>query len=312
MAVTDLGLMINTASSSAADIQTLSLYNGSTLVKQLTSPAFNSSVETITFNKTGTGSFIVPKGDDGANLTIKVKFANIGTGYSGTSANLFKISTTTTASQNKASGVESGTAVNILGSAATSTGARYFKSMPTVTKLSVPSTILANGTKTLYKFSVTADSAGKIDLYKFAFTIATTSANADSFSMTETDTGKTVFSSVASAAGIVEGVVSNSTYGATQITLSAGETRTYELKATITNAGTAGDTVQVTMRGDAAYISAATNGLSAANVDGDTNDDFIWSDRSNSSHTISTTDWYNGYKVLDFNGNDLDTEVIAQ
>ena len=315
MRVTDLGLLINTASSSAADVQTLKLYDGNTLVKSITSPAFTGGKELITFTEgssSALNTFVVPKGDDGRSLTIKAIFSKIGTGFAGTSGNLFKVSTTTTASENKAKGASSGTAVDILGSAATSTGARYFKSVPVVAKLAVPSTILSNGTKTLYKFSVTADAAGKIDLYKFSFTIATTSANADSFSLVETTTGNTVFSSVESLAGVVEGVVSNSTYGATQITLNAGETRTYELKATITNAGTAGDTVQVTMNGDAAHISAATNGLSASNVDGDTNDDFIWSDRSNSSHTTSTADWYNGYKVLSFNGSDLDTEVISQ
>ena len=312
MVVTNLGLLINTASSSASDVQKLTLKNGSSVVKEIVSPAFTGGKETFTFNESGAGSFIVPAGDDGANLTIQATFSSIGTGFAGTSGNLFKVSTTTTATENTAKGSKSGTAVNILGSAATSTGARYFKSVPIVEKLSVPSTILANGTKTLYKFKVTANTAGDIDLYKFSFTIATTSANADSFQLVETDTGKTVFSSVQSTGTVVEGVVATAQYGATLITIPKGTSHTYELKATITNAGTAGDTVQVTMNGDAAHISAATNGLGAADVDSDTNDDFIWSDRSNSSHTISTTDFYNGFKVLNFNGSDLDTEVISQ
>ena len=312
MAITDLALQIDTASSSAADFVSISLWNGATKIQELSSPAFNSSTQTFTFDKSGTNSFVVPKGDDGAKLTVKAKLPGIGTNLPGTSGNLVKIATSTTATQNKASGVNSGTAVNILGSAATSTGARYFKSVPTVEKLSLSSNVLGNGTKSLYKFKVSADAAGDIDLYKFSFTIATTSANADSFQLIETDTGKTVFSSIQSAAGIVEGVVANAQYGSTFITIPKGTSHTYELKATITNAGTAGDAVTVTMDGDAAHLSATTNGLSAANVDGDTNDDFIWSDRSNSSHTISTADWYNGYKVPGLPVTNLDAEVIAQ
>lgn len=313
MAVTDLGLTITTASSSAADFQYIKLMNGSETIATLTSPAFTSGTQTFTFPTSGTGSFVVPSGDDGAKLTVKAKFSGIGTGYAGTSGNLVKIATSTTATQNKAQGVESGTSANILGSASNSTGARYFKSVPTVARVPLTNTTLSNGTKTLYKFSVTADDAGDIEIYKVSFQVSTTSANADSFILKEVG-GNDVNSAVQSAAGIVNVVVASAAYGATQITVPAGQTKTFELRATVTNAGTAGDAVVVQMEGDAAHISAATNGLRADNsgVDGDTNDDFIWSDRSNSSHALTTADWYNGYKVPGLPTTNLDSEVISQ
>ncbi|OGD69292.1 hypothetical protein A2996_01880 [Candidatus Campbellbacteria bacterium RIFCSPLOWO2_01_FULL_34_15] len=294
MSVTDLGLSITTASSSASDFQSISIYNGSTLLRTLTSPAFTSGTQTFTFNS---GDFTVPKGDDGAKLTVKAKFSEIGTGLAGESGNLVKIATSSTATQNKARGLSSGTAINILGSASNSEGARYFKATPTVSQAALGSTLLSNGTKELYKFTVTAN-GGDVDLYKFTFNVATTGCEAASFSVTESTTGKTVASGldVTGATDILDVVVSNSTYGATQITIPEGETRTYVLTATVTGAA-AGDSIVTQLEGDAAYIAAATNGLAAGDVDSDANDDFIWSDRSNSSHTTSTADWYNGYKV---------------
>ena len=49
--------------------------------------------------------------------------------------------------------------------------------------------------------------------------------------------------------------------------------------------------------GDAAYPSLATLMAAATTVDGDTNDDFIWSDMNASSHKTGTADWMNGYLV---------------
>jgi len=307
MAVTDLGLSITTASSSAADFQSISLYKGTTLLKTLTSPAFTSGTQTFTF---GTSDFVVPKGDDGAQMTVKAKFATIGTGLSGTSGNLVKIATSTTATQNKAMGLSSGTSANILGSASNSSGARYFKAVPVIANQTLSSTVLSNGTKEIYRFTVNAN-GGDVDLYKMTFTVATTGVNAASMILTEESTGKTVVNSLeADVNGLVNAVVNSSTYGATQITIPAGVTRTYVLTATVTGAA-AGDSVVTQLDGDAAYIAAATNGLSASNVDADTNDDFIWSDRSASSHTTSTTDWYNGYKVTGLPTTNLSQSALS-
>src|SRR3989338_1887062 len=282
MAVTDLGLSITTASSSAADFHSISLYKGTTLLKTLTSPAFTSGTQTFTF---GTSDFVVPKGDDGAQMTVKAKFATIGTGLSGTSANL-------------------------VGSASNSSGARYFKAVPVIANQTLSSTVLSNGTKEIYRFTVNAN-GGDVDLYKMTFTVATTGGNAASMILTEESTGKTVVNSLeADVNGLVNAVVNSSTYGATQITIPAGVTRTYVLTATVTGAA-AGDSVVTQLDGDAAYIAAATNGLSASNVDADTNDDFIWSDRSASSHTTSTTDWYNGYKVTGLPTTNLSQSALS-
>jgi len=314
MAVTDLGLSITTASSSAADFTSISLYKGTTLLKTLTNPAFTSDTQTFTF---GTSDFVVPKGDDGAKMTIKAKFANIGTGYPGTAGHLVRIATSTTATQNKATGVSSGSSVNILGSASNSTGARYFKSLPIISagSLTTGEQVLGNGTKNVYRFSVKADEAGDIELYKFNFTVATTTMDANSWKLVD-ETGAVVRSAVASAgatgATTVTITPNSSEYGATVITVPAGTTKTFVLSAVLSNVGAAGDSITVQLDGDAAYDSLATLfGAGASTVAADTNGDFVWSDRSDSSHTISTNDWFNGYKVPGLPTTNLDATAIS-
>lgn len=311
MALTDLGLDITTASSSSADFATLKLYSGSTLISTLTSPAFTGGTQRFTFPTSGTGSFVVPEGDDGIKLTVKATFSSIGTGFAGTSASLVRIATTSTTTWNKAQGTESGTVADVLGSASNSAGARYFKSIPTVAKQSLSAISLVDGTIDLYKFSISADSAGDIEVYEMNFQVATSgTVVASSFKLTETTTGNVVRSGI-TGSGVVTVTANNLEFGNTVITIPAGETRNYVLSATIVGAGTS-DSITIQMEGDSAYGSMASGlGETQANAVLDANSDFVWSDRSASNHSASTSDWYNGFKVLDFNASDLDTEVLS-
>ena len=316
LAVTDLSLQLpNTASSSPADITTLYLVddNGSVLATK-NSPTFGGNYsttnrETFTFPTSGTGSFIVPK-NESRKLTVKADLAKIGTGFPGTAGNLIAIATTTTSSHHKALGLSSGSSITISGSASASDGARYFKSVPTVAKVSSTGSTLTNGTATLYEFTVSADSAGDIGLYKFTFNVATTGATATSFAVTEVETGKTVRSGVSVSGTTVEVTVNSSEYGASEITVPAGQTRTYRLTATVTGASS-GDSIVTQLEGDAAYPSLSGNMDTAANIDSDTNDDFIWSDMSASSHSVSTSDWVNGYKVPGLPTTNLAQHVLS-
>ena len=56
------------------------------------------------------------------------------------------------------------------------------------------------------------------------------------------------------------------------------------------------------MAGDAAHV-AGTDTLmhTSLEVSTDANDDFIWSDLSAGSHSVSTDDWTNGYLVKGLN-----------
>jgi len=310
-AVTDLSLVLDTVGSTdSADIQEVSLWGGSTLLLTKVSPFVTSNTEAFDLPSAGTGSFIVPVDDD-RDLTVKVKFANIGTSLAGGSGQLVKVATTTTAANHKALGKDSGTSANILGSAGTTTGARYFRSLPTLAKIDgIVNTTLANGTRELYRFTVTADSADDIAVVGFNFTIATTSANADSFKLTETTTGKTVVTSVETVAGALDMTVASGTYGSDFIVIPAGATYTYKLEATVTGAGTTGDTVQVNLNGDSAALSTAT-GETSANALADANDNFVWSPISDGSAALADVDWFNGHKVPGVETDNLGTEVIS-
>ncbi|MEX0934132.1 MAG: hypothetical protein WD003_02685 [Candidatus Paceibacterota bacterium] len=311
LALTDFSLLLDTASSSSADISEVSLWDGLTKLLSKTAPFQTANTEAFDLPSAGTGSFIVGK-DTYKELTVKVKFAQIGTSLAGASGKRVRVATTTTATDRKSLGKDSGTSANVLGSMGTSTGAKYFRSLPTVAKLAVDNRTLANTTMELYRFSITADPAGDVAIFKTSFTVSTTSANADSFTLTENETGKNVGGTVQSAQGVVEMPVANANYGSTFITIPAGETRTYVLKAILTNGGTAGDSVQVKLNGDGLAVLLAGQYMDDTTaVDGQAEDDFIWSPISDGSVLIADEDWINGYKVPGIETDNLGTEVIS-
>lgn len=305
LAVTDLALQLpNTASSSAADISTLYLYDGSTLVASKVSPSFTSNSEAFVLQTSGAGSFVVPS-NSFKLLTVKADLANIAAAQVGVAGHLISIATTTTAADQRSLGLESGAAANISGSAAASTGVRYYRAVPTVTKLALPTTVLSDGTKTLYKFSVSAPSSYDIALYKFTFTVATTGiTSAINFQVTDDSLGTALAATANAPAGLLEVTVDSGTYGSNWITVAANTTKNFTLQASVTGAS-AGDSVVTQLDGDAAYPSNFASTIFMGNsalvdASGNTDDDFIWSDFSSdatTTHSLNTADWVNGYKI---------------
>ncbi len=265
------------------------------------------------------GTFVIPK-DGYKIITIKANLSDVGTVYPGTEGALIQI-------DNDADGLtygtrmSSGTIISHKHSAAGGTdtavaGVRMFNSFPILERLSLSSNILSNGTKSLYKFKVAADAADDISLYKFSFAIATSSVNAYSFSLVETDTGKTVFRSVEVAGGVVEGVVDSAQYGATQITIPAGSSHIYELKATITNAGGAGDALSVALMGDVEYPVVPTPaGYSVigtvANIIADGHDNMIWSPNTYGISSPTDFNWTNGFGLPGLPPTNMVAQVIS-
>lgn len=316
-AVTDLSFGLDTSSSTSADIAEVSIWDmsapsGQQLLQTKISPFVTSNIEAFDLPAAGTGSFIVPAHSD-KNLTVKVKFADVGVSLAGSSGNWVILATTTVAANHKTLGKESGTSSNILGDSGSTTGAKYFKSLPTVAKLSVPTNVLANGTQELYRFSVSADPAGKIGIYKFSFTVATTGANADTYSLVEMGSGKTVKSSMDTVDGQLTVIVNNGTYGATLITIPADQTYTYQLKAVVANAGDDNDSVRIYLNDDTGVLatSGTTTMEKAASAASDSNGNFVWSPISTTTATITTSDWMNGYKVPGMESDNIGIEVVS-
>ncbi len=155
------------------------------------------------------------------------------------------------------------------------------KTRPTFSLVDI-SGVLANGTMTLSKFTVTADAAEDVSLYELTWDISTT--------------GVTVASPVLRDAADNSEVLGTPTINAagTQITfvltaeevISAGASKTFYLEAT--TSGSNGDDsiiTRLTTPYTTTVTAAASTAASSAFI--------VWSDNSANSHTLLTSDWAN-------------------
>jgi hypothetical protein len=203
-------------------------------------------------------------------------------------------------------------------------GARIMKAYPTLAHVALSSSekVLQTGAnKTLYKFKATAVD-GDVALYKFTFQIgsSTVSATTSAYKVyAYTDSAfsqpDTTFSSDGSLVVDAPAQACDTACTNLQIDLSVlfqkvsgtnvtyvipeGATRYFRLDATVASVetGTGSETVTVQLDGDAAYsVNANTLMEVASGVDGDTNDDFLWSPISTTTqNTINDLDFTNGY-----------------
>lgn len=225
-----------------------------------------------------------------------------------------------------------------------------FKSIPTVAQISFTGddNITGNGeVLNLMKFSVAANSAGPVGLWKFTFGVATTVINLDTtgYYLYESDSSGTLGNILAKGADIVvsNGVEGNNTNhlrvyfdvddntgveaGEHRI-LSAGQTKYYTLRATVRNghSATVGDeSISTVLAGDGAFAETAattTHGLDRRlNMTGsnssssDLPDDFIWSDLNYDLYSTTTATrnvgWWNGYRVSGLDQTSTTPQVVT-
>ena len=229
-------------------------------------------------------------------------------------------------------GVASGTNIDGGSTDRAPSGVRIMRTYPVIEHVALSSTekILQSGAKrTLYKFKVTAKGGVEGDslgIYKFTFDIgsSTLMATTSIYALyAYTDSGMSQPDTNFAAEGLVNagscfnGLVSTgagprtveiyadktSCNGATTTyKVPTGTSRYFKLTATVASVetGTSNtDAVTVRLAGDAAYsVNASTLMERASGLDGDTNDDFIWSPQSTTtSPTIGDLDFTNGYQV---------------
>lgn len=185
---------------------------------------------------------------------------------------------------------------DVASDASTGYGTKYVKrSVPTVSRLSTGYT--ANTVATgvgLYRFTIAADAAQAIDWREISFTVTTNGAEFTNFQLYDvtgsaTQIGATVTSLASTNLAFCPGT--SCTIGEAE-QVGAGTSKTYEIRATVTNWGGSGDSIAISFADDtSAVANAAAASLTAQN--------FIWSDRSATSHSTTTTDWTNGYLVKD-------------
>lgn len=306
-----LGLSLtNTASSSAADLGTVYLYQGTTMIGTATFTGSNTiatstmiDLDPITI---GTQVPLLAKDVDTV-ITVKADLAAQGTSQPGVPGHLIAIDYNSA----DATGQDSG--VNIQGSGSTAVaGVRVFKSYPTFDYTATGATA-SNGVNDLLVLSVTAPSSGPIKLNKLSFTIGTTTATLTS--PTFTGPNGSVGTVALNGAGTAITATFDSGSNTADAEVAAGTTKTYTLRGTVslTGSNTTGS-VSTALKADTAYPSLAgfmtdASTLSASNM--------IWSPQSTTSPAAAGNDWTNGYGLggcftTSGIGNDCTARVIAK
>lgn len=310
--LTRIGLQLtNTASSSASDLTQVTLWaNG----VQIGTATFVGAQTQAT--STLASPLSLPKDQD-VIVTIKGDLAAQGTSQPGTPGHLVAIDFLGN-TNTQGTGQQSGSTVNATGSTAVS-GVRVFKSYPTFAKDTLPSNTLNNGEQKLLRFKVTANAAGDVGIARFSLTLATTTvtlSGLDIFAFTDAAystpvTGLTSDGGMentdinlgtmwASSATVFDVDATNSSGASTTIQIPMGQTRYFEVRATVS--GTAsGAAVTTSLQGDSAYPAFFTSTVFMATssmIDADANDDFIWSPNSTTTVTTDGVDWTNGYGVV--------------
>jgi hypothetical protein len=263
-------------------------------------------------------AFVVPvSASSGKTLYLKAKLAAIGAGANGVAADQlgYKINA---AADVVAKGDQTGSAsLEFLGYG--------YKAYPVFTKLATGNTSLSNSTEDLYKFKVEAVN-GDVALNGFTFDIATTTAKVTASTLylydvteaTEKVVNETGGTGTYYDTGVVWQTVGHAndwdtTYTADEITVSVGTARTFVVRGNVT-AAASGASINTGMAGDSAGLTTeAANALmlTAANVDSEVNDDFIWSDKSASGHGVTTRDWTNGFLVSGLSSSTSTLETVS-
>lgn len=321
--LTELQVQMTALNSGGVDeVDKLYLYNGATKISEV------SPTSTTVVFPVDAGDFRVPAGSTGAKLTIKADFANIGTGFTGGSGQGFNL--TIGEDDYTFRDVSSGADIAAGSTSGTFTGSEFtiYKSLPIVTQQSIGTTLSNGSNQVLYKFTVAADSAGDIGLYKATFEVTTDTASVTNFQLFEDPAGARINLTNNATRGVSEVVTTSE--GANSGThnveilidtgtdgvgrggeyrqIAAGATKTFQLEATISGA-VSNSSATVKLLSDNAFPAtypqcAGTTGAGGnvcAGIDSDDEDNFIWSDLNvgnNSSTATNTAEWVSGYRVF--------------
>lgn len=284
--VTELNLTLTATGSAVA--QTVSLYDGNTLVASRSGGSTAVSFTGLNWN--------IPANTNKV-LTVKLQLGSIGSGI------LSKADLTTAISSFRASNTSTG--VSAVGTGTPTGVARYaFAAVPRITTLG-GDTLLRNGSKNLLKFQIDAlggtVSWGQLyfDVTKDTGTYISTSTTAGVSLWDVTGTATEVVGTFTNSTGLISvnaGALSTGTIlfvptAEQQISSS----KKYELRGTVSGASADGDFVTVTIANDSTAIVALDSRNDIQTADSDA--PIIWSDLSATSHSTSTDDWTSDFGV---------------
>lgn len=290
------------ASSSASydDVDYVQIYNAAGTALSASTQGLDSNGKA-----TFTGlSISVPK-VGGTVVTVKAKLTSIGERTTATDAtagvgadtgDAIAFNVSTTASDFHAVGSSSGS-VDTAADAAVAQTMAVRKTKPTVA-LVTNNDPLGNTTVVLMKFSVTADANGDVALKGVQPTSTLTGVTITAGSMYLYDVTGTA--TQLNTTG-VNGDAFIEIDDARVVTISAGTTRTFEIRADVTGfVASTGDSISTKITQDSAALSGTTE--TAANAVADAANNFVWSDRSADTNGVASTEWINSYQLQSWPG----------
>ncbi len=259
----------------AAAVSNVSIYDGASLVAS--APLSGASVSF-------TGLNITVPNNDTKTLTAKVTYGNVGVGAASSSLNAVM-------------NLESFKARDSVGNITTSTTERQgnaiyvHKSYPSIAAVSLPSTVLVPGEVTMSKFNLTAN-GNTVGLIQIIWNVSkatdTVLASASTSGKLFIDGNDVTSLGYFTSTGVGNGQTAGSvTFIFTnEYQVSSGTTKTVELKDTVSSIGTTGSLVtQLLVGNSTAAVGNASSSFSTAKL--------VWTDRSASSHSETSADWFN-------------------
>jgi len=180
-----------------------------------------------------------------------------------------------------------------------------YKTAPIVAISGTSVGTLVNGQNSLYAFTVNANAKGNVGIKKVTFNVSPSMGDADTignFKFYRGGTDMTDLVTITEGAGSTNlestGTLASTTNATSVVVVIASEevitkdtTQTYYLKANVTGVSTVGESISTYILDDASYADPS------AYVTASTTKNFIWTDRSELSHSQITNDWFNGYLV---------------
>ncbi len=219
-------------------------------------------------------------------LTAEVQLGSIGFG-AGTSGADVKL-TLDSFKASSSQGVETTNGTDRAGNAMYA-----YMSIPTVTNVALPTTILGGaGTRTIAKFTVAADT-NPVAWKKIIFSVSKSSAPVLTLATVWDTSTNTQVAGTPTLTTVGNGNATGSIafVATTEQQVSVGAPKTYELRVTLASGG-ASDYVATNIAQGTTYVAPAAYATVAG-----TGATFVWTDMSAQSHDETTLDWNNDFLI---------------
>jgi hypothetical protein len=297
--VNNLDILVPNGAATSVTNVTLSYKDQNGTTKTATKSLVTGSGPYATATFSGLGMYV--PANDSANLDVSVGTPTVSAGATSGAGISVTLDTGATSGTFLAQNSAGSATTTVNGGTNITSGGTFYvrKSIPTFAMIPTGLSVPATGSP-LYKFSITADPAGAIEWTHLKFNLSTTSATVTNVYLTDSSGTNLLDNTTSSASTTANAVTINLLKNATQPKyqqVAAGATKTYNLYGTVSGF-TTGSTITISLASDSSSIGS---NVAAASVSGNT----VWSDRSvtNAVHSITSTDWTNGYLLKDFTSN---------